>query len=180
MRVAVYGGSFFPPHVGHAMVAAWLKWTDRADAVWLLPTYQHPFGKALAPFEDRLRWCAALAAAVGPWVAVSDIERTLGGTSYTVRTLDALAAAHPEHTFRLVIGADLLDATQRWHDWDRLAATYTPVVVGRAGWPDVPGSPTFPDVSSTMIRARLLADQDVSAWVPAAVLDAMADRDPTA
>lgn len=176
MRVAVYGGSFFPPHVGHGMVAAWLRWADRVDEVWLVPTFTHPFGKRLAPFEDRLAWAQALATTVGPWVKVSDIERQLGGTSYTVVTLDALAAQHPEHEFRLVIGADLLESTWQWREWERLAETYRPIVVGRAGWPDVPGAPTFPDVSSTMIRARLVADEDVSAWVPAAVLDAMADK----
>ncbi len=178
MRVAVYGGSFFPPHVGHAMVAAWLKWADRADAVWLVPVYDHAFDKPLAPFADRLRWCEALASAVGPWVAVSDIERRLDGISYTVRTLDALAAAHPEHDFRLVMGADLLGSTPLWREWDRLAATYPPIVVGRAGWPDVAGAPTFPAVSSTAIRAALAAGQDVSAWVPHAVLAAMAVTDP--
>lgn len=173
MRVAVYGGSFFPPHVGHAMVAAWLRWTDRADEVWLVPAWQHPFGKALAPFDARLGWCEALATAVGPWVRACDIERQLDGTSFTVRTLDALAAAHPEHSFRLVLGADLLEGTWGWHEWERLAATYPPIVVGRTGWPDVPGAPTFPDVSSTMIRARLAAGEDVSPWVPQAVLRAM-------
>ena len=39
MRIAVYGGSFNPPHVGHAMVVSWLLWTRRADRVWLVPAF---------------------------------------------------------------------------------------------------------------------------------------------
>lgn len=173
MRVAVYGGSFSPPHVGHALVAAWLRWSGRADQVWLVPTFKHAFGKPIAPFDARLRWCGALAATVGDGVSVSDIEAHLQGTSYTLHTLDALAAAHPEHSFRLVVGADVLPDTARWHAWDQIVARYPPIVVGRAGWPDVPGVPTFPAVSSTQVRAALAAGEDVSAWVPAAVLAAM-------
>ena len=43
MRVAVYGGSFNPPHVAHAMVASWLLWTRLVDEVWLVPVFRHAF-----------------------------------------------------------------------------------------------------------------------------------------
>lgn len=175
-RIAVYGGSFNPPHVGHAMVAAWLGWTDHADTVVVVPTWDHPFAKDLAPFDDRLAWCEALASSVGPWVEVSDIERTLGGTSYTRRTLDALAAAWPDATLRLVLGADLVPTTPRWRDWDVIADRYNPLVIGRGGFPPVDGAPTFPAVSSTAVREAWARGEDVSAWVPAAVLSAMRGR----
>jgi len=172
----VLGGSFHPPHVGHAMVAAWLRWSDRADEVWLLPTYQHAFGKALAPFEARVRWCEALAGAVGPHVRVCTLESTLQGTSYTKRTLDVLARQHPDCRFRLVIGADLLPTTPRWKDWAGIEAAYDPLVVGRVGYPPVAGAPSFPDVSSTAIREALRDGAPVDHLVPAAVLDVL---DPT-
>ncbi|MCA9572020.1 MAG: nicotinate-nicotinamide nucleotide adenylyltransferase, partial [Myxococcales bacterium] len=111
MRVAVYGGSFDPPHVGHAMVCGWLLWTDRVDAVWVTPTRAHPFGKDSAPFDARVAWCRALAQSVGPGVEVCTLEQTLPAPSYTVHTLDALAARHPEHSFQWVLGADLLPST---------------------------------------------------------------------
>jgi nicotinate-nucleotide adenylyltransferase len=173
MRIGVLGGSFHPPHVGHALVAGWLGWSDRVDEVWLIPAFEHAFGKALAPFDDRVRWCGALAAAVGPWIRVETIERELGGTSYTIRTLDALAARHPEHAFRLVVGADVLPETPRWRDWARIEAAYAPIVVGRVGFGAVPGAPVFPEVSSTAIRAALARGEDVSALVPAGVLAAI-------
>lgn len=173
MRIGVYGGSFHPPHVGHAMVAAWLRWTEQVDEVWLVPVFDHPFAKDLAPFDARLAWCGALAETVGPWVRVVPIERELEGVSYTVRTLDALAQRHPDHSFRLVVGSDVLPTTPKWKDWDRIASVYQPLLVGRAGHGDVPGAPTFPQVSSTQVRAALAAGEDVSAWVPASVLRAM-------
>ncbi|HMV67690.1 MAG TPA: nicotinate-nicotinamide nucleotide adenylyltransferase [Myxococcota bacterium] len=169
MRIGVYGGSFHPPHVGHGLVAAWLGWTRRVDEVWLVPVGGHAFGKELAPFADRVRWCEALAAEVGPWVRVSAIEGQLPVPSYTVQTLDALAARHPEHGFQLVIGADILPDVPRWRDWGRIERAYPPIVVGRGGYPDVPGSPTFPAVSSTAIRAALARGEPVDHLVPAAV-----------
>src|SRR5687767_5598917 len=114
MRIAVYGGSFNPPHVGHAMVAGWLAWTGTADEVWLLPSFVHPFDKELAPFPRRVAMCEALARSVGRWVRVETIESTLPTPSYTIDVLDALAARHRGHELRLVVGADVLTAVGQW------------------------------------------------------------------
>lgn len=170
MVVGVYGGSFNPPHVGHAMVAAWLGWTARVDEVWLVPTWQHAFEKKLAPWDARVAACEALAAAVGPHVRVSTIEAALPSPSYTVQTLDALAAAHPEHRFRLVVGSDVL-VQPAWKDWPRIEAHYAPILVGRGGYAPIPGSPSFPEVSSSEIRERLERGEDVGHLVMRGVLD---------
>ncbi len=171
MVVGVYGGSFNPPHVGHALVAGWLGWTRRVDEVWLVPAFQHAFAKALAPWEVRVAACRALAGAVGAHVSVVDIEARLPTPSYTIQTLDALALRHPGCQLRLVVGADVQSQRSQWRDWPRIAAEYAPVVVGRAGYPEVDGAPTFPGVSSTEVRARLARGEPVDALVPAAVLE---------
>lgn len=176
IRVAVLGGSFSPPHVGHALVAAWVAWTDRADEVWLLPAASHPFGKPAAPWEHRLAWCAALAETVGSFVRVCPSEAELRrgeAPVYTVDVLDHLAAAHPDRAFRLVVGADVLPDAPRWRAWGRIASAYPPIVVGRSGFPPLDGVPTFPDVSSTEIRRRIAAGETVEGLVPARVLAAM-------
>lgn len=169
MRVACFGGSFNPPHVGHAMVAAWLLWTERVDEVWIIPAFVHAFDKALAPFPRRFAACEQLAALLGPRARAIDIEAHLPAPSFTVNTLDALAAAHPGARLQLVLGADNLSSLQKWKNWGRIESEYAPIVVGRAGH-DVPGVPTFPDVSSTEVRRRLAAGEPVDALVPTAVL----------
>lgn len=176
MRVAVYGGSFNPPHVGHAMVAAWTLWTARADEVWLLPAYRHAFEKLLAPWEARVEMAEALARTVGPRVRVETIEAELPVPSYTVHTLDTLAARHPEHIFHLVVGADILPQLPLWKEAARLQARYPLIVVGRQGYADVPDAPAFPDVSSTVIRERLARSEPVDHLVPAAVAGLIAAR----
>lgn len=169
MRVAVYGGSFNPPHVGHMMVTAWLRWTGRCEATWWIPVRGHPFAKDLVDYDTRLRLCAEVAASL-PGVEVSDIERDLPVPSYTIDTLDQLAERHPEHRFRLVVGADVLSETHRWKAWDEICARYAPIVVGRAGYPPVADAVTFPEVSSTEIRSRIAGGQPVGHLVPEAIL----------
>ncbi len=175
MQIGVYGGSFHPPHIGHGMVAAWLGWTRQVDEVWLMPVFDHAFAKSLAPFEDRCRWCEALAKAVGAHVKVCRIEQELDGPSYTAVTLDELRRRHPEHNFRLVVGSDVLPQRSRWHRWAHIEQNYQPLVVGRAGHADVEGAPTFPEVSSTLIRRRLADELAVGHLVPAGVLEALED-----
>jgi nicotinate-nucleotide adenylyltransferase len=167
--IAVYGGSFQPPHVGHAMVAAWLRWTGLADEVWLVPVGAHAFGKALWPFAERVALCQAMADDVGAFVRVCEVEGELEGVSYTVRTLDALAARWPDDRFRWVMGADQWAVRASWHAWDRLEASYAPIVVGRAGFGDVADAPTFPDVRSTALRERLARGEDLGGWVTSSV-----------
>ncbi len=169
MDVAVYGGSFNPPHVGHAMVAAWLSWTDTADQIWLVPAASHALRKALAPWSERVSMCAALAEMLGPRVQVCGIESELPAPSYTWVTLCELRARHPEHRFRLVVGSDTLEQTHLWHRWEDIEREFSPLVVGRAGYADAPGAPMFPDISSTSIREALARGEDVRHLVPAPV-----------
>jgi len=173
MRVAVYGGSFNPPHVGHAMVASWVLWTARAEEVWLLPTFAHPFQKDLAPWERRLALCHALAAELGPRVRVCDVEGHLPSPSYTLDTLRHLSDRHPGRAFRLVIGADNLPDLPKWKGWDDIAAEFDPIVVGRQGFPVPEGAVAFPEVSSTEIRRRVAAGDPVDHLVPDRVLREM-------
>lgn len=182
MRIAIYGGSFNPPHRAHAMVIDWLLQSGTADQVWLIPVYRHAFeasnDKVLAPFEDRLRWCGALAMPFGDRVRVSDVERTLPVPSYTVDTLDHLSRAHPSAQFRLVVGADILGQVDGWKRWDRIAAEYAPVVVGREGYPSPDGVPCFPEISSTMVRQGLSEGRDVSGFLTPEVLELMQRETP--
>src|SRR6185312_2197168 len=134
MRVAIFGGSFNPPHVAHQMAALYVLETAPVDELWLVPAVRHAFGKALAPFADRLAMCERAAAALGPRVRVSAIERELGGESRTLRTVRRLQQDHPADSFSLVIGADLLGEVPSWLGGAELQRTVPFIVVGRGGF----------------------------------------------
>jgi nicotinate-nucleotide adenylyltransferase len=176
--VAILGGSFNPPHVAHLMAAYWTLATQGVREVWLLPSYRHPFGKELAPFEDRVRMCE-LAARELRGLAVCTAERELADdplVGKTARTLEHLVAKHPELDFALVVGADILPDTPKWYRWDRVEELARVVVIGREGFPPVPGAPSLPAVSSTEIRARIARGEDVSGLVPRRVREYLEER----
>ena len=172
MRVALFGGSFNPPHVAHQMVALYVLETAPVDEVWFVPAYEHAFGKPLAPYADRLQMCELAAAALRPRVRVSSVEGEIGGRSLTLRTVRRLAELHPEHAFSLVIGSDLQGDVPTWYGADELQRTISFIVVGRAGAaPAESGAIAMPEVSSTAVRAALAAGKAVDGLVPRAVLD---------
>ncbi len=174
--VAVYGGTFDPPHVGHVLAAAWALSAGGADRVLVVPAYEHPLGKApTASFDARCAMCE-LAFAPIRGVIVDRIEEELGGTSLTLRTLEALAARMPGVELRLLVGADVLDEKDRWHRWDAIEALAPPLVVGRAGYSAEGASPALPEVSSTAVREALAEGRSVAGLVPTEVAAYVAAR----
>ncbi len=177
-QVAILGGSFNPPHVAHLMAAYWTLATQDVREVWLLPSYRHPFGKDLAPFEDRVRMCELAVRGVRA-VAVCTAERELANdplVGKTARTLEHLVAKHPDTDFALVIGADILPDTPKWYRWDRVTELARVIAVGREGFPPIPGAPALPAISSTEIRARIGRGEDVSGLVPRRVREYVEER----
>ncbi len=168
MRVAFFGGSFNPPHVAHQLVALYVLETTGIDELWLVPCWQHPFDKALAPYAHRLRMCELAVAALGPRARASDIEGRLGGESRTLRTLKALRAEHPADEFSLVVGADIEPELPAWYGADELLRTFPRMVIGRGGFRGG-GGLTMPTVSSTEVRARLARGEPVCELVPRSV-----------
>ena len=168
-RVAVFGGSFNPPHMGHAMVASWIHWSNKADEVWFMPTFSHAFAKELAPFELRVRMCEALTSILGDWARVTEIEERLPRPSYTIDSLSALQELHPSCVFKLVVGADVLQDIHAWKQWDQIEAKFAPVVVGRSGYPNPENTVVFPAISSTEVRRRVREGLPVDHLIPAGV-----------
>ncbi len=183
--VALFGGSFNPPHVCHSLATLWVLQTQPVDEVWWVPTHEHAFDKQLVDFEARLEMCRR-AIADFQRVRIHDIERTLGGENRTIDTVRALQQRHDSTDFWLVVGTDILDEVQRWKNWEGLTEMVHLVVVGRQGYrrtdPAVSDRSRsvvdsrdlqLPDLSSTKIRNALAScDYDaIRPWIPQTVLD---------
>lgn len=172
MKVGVFGGSFNPPHVAHVLAVSLLLTTTDLDLVLVVPTFRHPFSKALAPFEDRVMMCEG---AMGwlPRVEISRVEQELGGESRTLRTLEHLVATHPTWSLRLVMGADLLGESAKWFAFDKVKALAPLLVLGRAGViEEAAPRPMLPAISSTEVRDLVAAGRwdELEHLVPRAVL----------
>lgn len=159
-HIALLGGSFNPPQVGHVAICSWLLDERGFDRVWVIPCLHHPFGKALVPFEDRIEMCRLAFARFGSRVAVDDVERRLGGVSYTVRTLEYLVPHNPTIRFSLVVGGDVTREANAWKNFGRIRELAEIVTVPRG-----PAS-HIPDVSATDIRARVASGRSIEGLVP--------------
>lgn len=175
MRVGLLGGSFNPPHVGHLMAALYVHSTQGLDEVWMMPAYQHPFGKTLAPFEHRVRMCELLCEESSGWMKTSRVEQDVaqrGGAGYTVETLTYLRERHPKIEFSLIIGSDILNDLPKWKEPERIKQMVRMLVLYRAGYPapDTLGPP-LAEVSSTQIREMLARGEAPAQLVPSRVLE---------
>ncbi len=166
-RVALFGGSFNPPHIGHSAICKWLMDRNIADEVWVIPCFIHPFGKKLAPFDHRLEMCRIAFSKLNLPLSILDVERELGDESKTIRTIEHLIEQNPTVEFSLITGGDIDSEFENWHNFERIKQ-----LIGIIRIPRGKGSP-IPNVSSTDIRARIrtglpyknMVDPDVAIYV---------------
>jgi nicotinate-nucleotide adenylyltransferase len=176
--VALFGGSFNPPHVGHVLAVTYVLSAGWVERVLVVPVFEHALGKSLVSFAHRAEM-ARRAFGWLPGVEVSTLEATLGAPSRTLRTIVALEAQHPEWDLRLLVGSDITGEIEKWHAFDQIQRKAPPLYLQRAGAAAPGAGPSLlPDVSSTEVR-RLLAAQrpdqppgaELAALVPRAVLE---------
>lgn len=180
MNIAILGGSFDPPHNGHLSIAQQILRLTDTQQVWLMPCYYHPFAKTLTPFQHRLMMAKFL---VSDRIQVSDFEIQKRGTSYTIDTLNGLAAQHPHHKLSWIIGDDQISSFQKWKNWEEIVTKYTIIVVPRSFQtpslvlptpkPNITIIPSerwqHSSVSSTEIRQAVKFKKPIMQQVPLAV-----------
>lgn len=171
--VGIFGGSFNPPHLAHVLALSVVHARFDVEKILVIPTFQHPFAKALAPYEDRVKMCQ-LAMGWLPRVEVSRIEEELGGSSRTLHTIERLKEQMPNASLRLIVGADIMLESSKWYRFDRIRSLAPPIVLGRQGI-TFEGAPpaVLPHISSTEVRAKLAANESaaIEELVPRVVIE---------
>lgn len=136
--VGIYGGTFDPVHIGHLAVAEEVREAAGLDLVLFVPNRAQPL-KSSGPFastELRLRMLSA-ATETNPHFAVDPIELWRDGPSYTIDTLDALKHRWQGALLRFMLGTDAANGLPRWRTPQRILREYAPIVMSRAGWPEL-------------------------------------------
>ena len=124
MRIAVYGGSFNPPHPAPVRAARLAYAALAPDKLLVLPAADPPH-KALAagsPTPEERFELTKLAFRDFPEAEISDVELRRGGESYTSDTVEELAREYPGAELWLVIGTDMLTSFERWHEFRSILA----------------------------------------------------------
>jgi nicotinate-nucleotide adenylyltransferase len=133
-RLGILGGTFDPPHVGHLAVARAALAQLPLARVLLMPVNRNPFkGGAPDPGpRERLEMCR-LAAAGEERVEACGLEIERGGASFTVDTLRAIHASHPDVALTFILGADTAATLPSWREPRALAGLTEFAVAARGG-----------------------------------------------
>jgi len=127
--IALYGGSFDPPHLAHEAIVKALSKLDFIDKVVVMPTFLNPFKETFtAPALLRLAWLKEIFSSYKN-VAISSYEVDLKKKVPTIETVKHLLRSYDK--VYLVIGADNLKSLPTWYKFDELKKLVTFIVVTR-------------------------------------------------
>lgn len=132
MKVALFGGSFDPPHIGHLKIIEKSLKKLKIDRLVVMPTYLNPFKKEFfAEPSLRLLWLNKMCVKLKN-VIVSDFEIKQNRAVYTIESVEYLNSIGLKVKY-LVIGADNLKRLKRWNSYFKLKKSVKFVVATRGG-----------------------------------------------
>lgn len=137
-HVVIYGGSFNPPTLAHVgVVRSFIEGGIRFDAVLVAPTFEHAYGKKLAPFEERMRMCQYAFQGLHN-VHVSALDKVIvsepRGSMYS--TYSQLVSIFPGTRVSVIVGQDQAEEIDtKWYRGRDLVGAVSVLVVPRADAP---------------------------------------------
>lgn len=164
-RIALYGGTFDPVHLGHLEVARRVSQLFEIEKVVFIPAQiaPHKIGRLVTEPIHRYAMLA-LATQNDPQLVISTFEIDAPDRRYTVDTVAEFQRRLPEATeLFFIMGADSWSEITTWRDWERLLKMTNHIVVTRPGY-EVPTAPeglgerifftdaVMKDISATEIR----------------------------
>lgn len=188
-KTGIFGGAFNPVHNGHVRLAEEAVKQLKLKKLLIIPTFVSPHkNTTLAPFEDRMEMCRRAFSHI-EGAEICDIEKRLGGTSYTINTVRALKNERPDEQLFLLIGGDMLFSFGEWYKYESLLKETKVCAVARDNdslvdmmefaneMGRVRVLPTKAvEVSSTEIREKAARGGDISQFVPEAVAEYIAEK----
>lgn len=119
MRIAIFGGTFDPPHLAHLHVAQAVQSQFEIDEVIWIPAFQNPMKQQrTAPPRKRLKM-VELCLRDQTGMSLSDLEITRGGPSFTIDTLNELVAMMPGE-YWVIMGSDSLAQFREWKQPEKI------------------------------------------------------------
>lgn len=131
-KVAVLGAAFNPPTLGHKDII--LQCLQHFDDVWLVPAYQHAFGKNMLVYSHRLAMLREFVKDLAlEKVTIKDCEEQIhsSGPVYSIDLMRHLSEQYntTEYQFSLILGPDNQDKFDLFKDSGILKKKYSPFIV---------------------------------------------------
>ncbi len=189
MKIGIMGGTFDPIHSGHLMLGRFAKDLFALDKIWFMPNGSPPH-KASDSIESRTKHRVEMvkrAISNESDFVLQLYEVDNKEINYSYLTMEHFKEVYPEHKFYFIIGADSLFSIEKWKCPDRLLKTCIILAAYRDGknkkemeekitylnqkfGADIRllNTPNV-DISSSEIREKLKAHEDVTDMMPACV-----------
>lgn len=134
-KIAFYGGTFDPVHIGHMDVASGVTLRFELDEFVFLPAFHAPHKKRRAPTSAFHRFAMLCEASDSlPSTRVSTLEVEQPETPFTIETIGRIKEAMPDDRIFKVIGADSWEEITTWRRWEDVLTAVDIVVVTRPGY----------------------------------------------
>jgi nicotinate-nucleotide adenylyltransferase len=133
--IALFGGTFDPPHNGHVGLAEKVISSGAAGRIVFVPAFKPPHkpGAPVSEFKARLDMLK-LATKGNDKFDVSDIESGRTGPSFTFDTLGEFSKIRPDSEIKLLIGSDSLKLLHTWYRAEELVQNWSLLVYPRTGF----------------------------------------------
>jgi nicotinate-nucleotide adenylyltransferase len=132
MKLAIFGGSFDPPHLGHYFIVKQALTKLNIDKIIIVPTFRNPWKKNfLAPPNLRFNWIKTIFqnSKFNSKIEISDFEIQNGRPTFAFETVRALSSLDDE--VFLIIGADNLQKLHLWDNFEEINSRVTFVIATR-------------------------------------------------
>lgn len=187
--VGIMGGTFDPVHIGHLMLAQHALEQFKLDVVYMMPNGTPAYKSDHKVTDARVRLAMTeCAIADNPELKISPVEVEREGNTYTYQTLEYLRQVNPDDRYFFIIGADSMFHFDTWKEPHTIAENCVLIVANRDHTPDVKlkmcaehlrqvygadirflDCPAV-DISSEMIRKRVMEGRSIRYYVPDSVV----------
>ena len=122
--IALFGGSFNPPHEGHIAMASYIHNTLKVDETWLLfseSPQKDP--AAYVSLKHRMNMADILIRNCDTPIILSDFEAKIDeqeNQHQTYHVLNKIYSTYPEYKFIFTMGSDNFATLHSWHAWEKL------------------------------------------------------------
>ena len=171
-KIALFGGTFDPVHLGHIHLAELAKNALDLDEVRFLPCRISPHKEGTRPTSGENR-CEMLRLATTDlsWAVIDDYELQQSGPCYSYQTAEATAARFPDSRLYWIMGGDQWDALPSWKHPERLAKCVEFIVLARGEMPKPREGYRLQIIqdqhpaSATAIREAISKQTDTHPWL---------------
>ena len=182
MKIGIFGGTFNPIHIGHAIIANFIAQNCCLDAIWFMLAPQNPLKTEAcgASDLDRIKMVEMVAHKIDK-VTTSAFEFALPRPSYTYNTLTELQKRFPNDEFHLIIGGENWQNFDKWRNHHEIVSQFNIMVYPRHGFEAVIPEEYSQNVklidapiielSSTDIRAALKEQRNMNFFLSSEVYE---------